>query len=79
MHSPKSQTLVRAQVQPSDDQVLDLAISFETPSAEQATTASLPQLKPKGRLVKKCGNPRCVTCQHLQCQPSFTSTKTKII
>ena len=27
--------------------------------------------------MKKCGHPRCATCQHLQCQPSFKSTKTK--
>ena len=73
-----SQILVRAQVQPNDDQLLDLAISFGTPSGEQATAGCLPQLKPKGRLVKKYGNPRCATCQHLQCQTSFTSTKTKI-
>ena len=77
-HKTLSQTLVRAQVHPTDDQLLDLAIAFGNPDTNQVTAAPLPQLKPKGRVVKKCGNSRCATCQHLQCQSSFTSTKTKV-
>ena len=76
-HKTLSQALVRATVHPTDDQLLDLAIMFGTPNKNEVTAASLPQLKEKGRLVKKCGNPRCTTCQHLQCQTAFTSTKTK--
>ena len=72
-----NQALVRAQIKPTDDQLLDLAITFGTPSSNHVTAGTLPQLKSKGILVKKCGHPRCATCQHLQCQPSFKSTKTK--
>ena len=71
------QALIRAQVKRTDDQILDLAITLRTPSSNHVTAGLLPPLKPKGRLVKKCGHPKCATCQHLQCQPSFRSTKTK--
>ena len=72
-----NQAQVRAQVYPTDDQLLDLAITFGTASSNHVSAGSLPQLRPKGRLVKKCGNSRCATCQHLQFQTFFTSTKTK--
>ena len=74
-----NQALVRAQIKPTDDQLLDLDITFGIPSSNHVTAGTLPQLRSKGILVKKCGHPRCATCQHLQCQPSFKSTKTSLI
>ena len=76
-HKTLGQALVRAQIRPTDDQLLDLAITFDTPTSKHVTAGSLPELKVTGRLVKKCGHPKCATCQHLQCQSSFKSTKTK--
>ena len=72
------QELVRAKLNPTDDQITDLAISFASPNSNHMTAGNLPQLHFRERFVKKCNHPRCSTCQHLQCQPIFTSTKTKI-
>ena len=72
------QELVRAKINPTDDQITDLAISFASPNSNH-TTGNLPQLQFRERFVKKCNHPRCSICQHLQCQPTFISTKTKIL
>jgi hypothetical protein len=72
------QELVRAKINPTDDQITDLAISFASPNSIHTTAGNLPQLRFRERFVRKCNHPRCSTCQHLQCQPTFTSTKTKI-
>ena len=72
------QELVRAKINPTDDQIVDLAIIFGSPNSNHTTAGTLPQLHFRERLVKRCNHPRCSTCQHLQCQLTFTSTKTKI-
>jgi hypothetical protein len=71
------QELVRAKISPTDDQLTDLAITFEQSSSTHTTAGHLPKLRFRGKLVKRCNHPRCATCQHLQCAPSFISTKTK--
>lgn len=77
-HKTLSQDLIRAQVFPTDEQMIDLIFQFGASTATYATAGNLPQLKFRERSIKKCGHPRCSTCQHLQCQTSFISTKTKI-
>lgn len=77
-HKTLSQDLIRAQVFPTDEQMIDLVFQFGASTATHVTAGNLPQLKFRERFIKKCGHPRCSTCQHLQCQTSFTSTKTKI-
>ena len=72
------QELVRAKINPTDDQIVDLAIIFGSPNSNHTTAGTLPQLHFRERLVKRCNHPRCSTCQHLQCQLTLTSTKTKI-
>lgn len=71
------QELVRAKINPTDEQITDLAISFGSPNSNHTTAGSLPQLRLRQICIKKCNHPRCSTCQHLQCQSIFTSTKTK--
>ena len=71
------QELVRAKISPTDDQLTDLAIIFESPNSTHTTAGDLPKLRFRERLVKRCSHPKCATCQHLQCPPAFTSTKTK--
>ena len=67
--------LIRAKLQLSDDQLVDLILTLEptTPSVH-TVAAMLPKLKSFQNVTKTFRHPRCATCRtHLNCPSTFKS------
>ena len=80
-HKPLRNMLVRAKLEPSDEQLVDIALQLDsgmpTPHVDAAT---LPQLKAPPTKITSCRHPRCLTCSiHLNCQPTFKSSRTNLV
>ena len=71
--------LIRAQYNPTSEQLVDaiLRLSDNQQANEHISTGQLPILKNANNRIKKCNHPRCITCKHLNNNPSFTSTANK--
>lgn len=73
------QELIRTKVYPTDEQILDMLIHLQARPTENdmhTNTGGLPMLKYRNVRTQPCRHARCVTCYHLNCEKSFTSTKT---
>ena len=77
-HPTLLQTLVRAEVKPTDEQIVDSIINMESSPKHttHVTSGKLPKMKDRKPLVIPCNNPRCNTCTHLNCTEYFSSTIT---
>ena len=75
-HQTLSNSLVRAQLRPTDEQLIDIELTLQTsPSNAHTESAKLPHLQQVKPTISPCGHPRCVTCRyHLLCHPTFQST-----
>ena len=71
-----SNDLVRAQVFPTEEQLLDIVVKFSEVHT-LSTAGSLPDIKPSTVRMTKCNHPKCTTCKHLDCSKYFVSSKTK--
>ena len=77
-HITLRQELIRTKLYPTDEQTLDM-ILFQTQEIlvdAHINTGTLPMLRYRNVKTKPCRHPRCLTCHHLNCDKSFTSTKT---
>ena len=76
-HTTLSNELVRTQLSPTNEQLIDIHIALSNHTTpDYTTTGQLPQLQTQGPRTKRCNHPRCVTCKHLNCSKYFTSSKT---
>ena len=80
-HKTLRNILVRAKLEPSEEQLVDIAILLDsempTPHVDAAT---LPQLKAPSTKTISCRHPRCLTCSiHLNLQPTFKSSHTNLV
>ena len=77
LRSPTLQNkLIRAKIQISDDQLVDLILALDpnTTSSTQTIAAALPKLKSLENTTKMCKHPRCATCRiHLNRSSMFRS------
>ena len=78
-HPTLHQTLVRAEVKPTDEQIVDIIINMASSPKHTThiTSGKLPKMKDRKPLVIPCNNPRCNTCAHLNCTEYFSSTITR--
>ena len=75
-HPTLNNSLVRAKINPTDEQLIDITLALHTESTtEHEESAALPNLHSKRPTISPCHHPRCATCRfHLICNPSFKST-----
>ena len=78
-HPTLKKLLIKATVIPTTEQCLDILVKLQhlPENTSHTTSGALPTIKKQHPLVKPCKNPKCSTCKHLNCSPSFTSTVTK--
>ena len=77
-HTTLRQELIRTKLYPTDEQTLDMVL-FQTQEVlvdAHINTGTLPMLRYRNVKTQPCRHPRCLTCHHLNCDKSFTSTKT---
>jgi hypothetical protein len=75
-HPTLHNSLVRAQLRPTDEQLIDIELTLQTsPSNTHTESAKLPHLQYTMPTITPCRHPRCATCRyHLLCHPTFQST-----
>ena len=75
-HPTLHNLLVRAQLKPTDEQLIDITFSLASNEpTNHITSAKLPNLCRTAATITPCRHPRCVTCRyHLDCHPTFQST-----
>lgn len=78
-HPSLRKILIRAEVKPTINQSFDMLVKLEQVSQDtQHTTAGkVPILRSTDIKIRPCGNHKCTTCTHLNCNPYFTSSVTK--
>ena len=78
-HPTLQKVLIRAEVKPTIDQLFDLLLRLKDLPQHTSHTATgkLPALRKEPSLIEPCNNPKCITCTHLNCSPTFTSSVTK--
>lgn len=71
--------LVRAEIKPSAEQLLDILLRLQDLPYDSAhiTSGTPPQLKNRQILTRPCKMHKCSMCPHLNCSSYFTSTVTK--
>ena len=77
-HPTLRQTLIRATVKPTDEQLVNILINLEhiPEHTTHVTSGKMPKMIPSRSLIRPCKNQRCTTCQHLNCKRYFSSTVT---
>ena len=75
-HPTLHNLLVRAQLKPTDEQLIDITLSLASNEpTNHIASAKLPNLYRTAATITPCRHPRCVTCRyHLDCHPTFQST-----
>ena len=78
-HKTLGQDLVKAEVQPTDEQFLDIALILQAVPTAPMCHIQLPNLRMPLNPITPCRNSRCATCNsHLICSNAFKCTKTEI-
>ena len=77
-HPTLQNTLVRANLIPTDEQFIDITVSLNaTAPTEHTESATLPHIRAATTTITPCRQPRCTTCRyHLRCTSTFRSTFT---
>ena len=77
-HTTLQQELIRTKLYPTDEQILDMLLfqTQKTSTDAHVNTGTLPMLRYRNVKTQPCRHPRCMTCRHLNCEKSFTSSKT---
>ena len=71
------QELIKAELQPTDEQFLDIALMLQMSPTTTRYHIQLPNLRRTATAITRCQNSRCATCQfHLICGNTFKYTKT---
>ena len=74
-HPTLQNTLVRAQLTPTDEQLIDITLTLNTSPTTHVESATLPNLQLNGPKITSCRYSHCVTCRyHLLCTSTFQST-----
>ena len=77
-HKTLEKELIKAEVQPTDEQFLDIALTLQTSPTTAKCHIQLPYLRRTLTAAIRCQNSRCATCQsHLICSNAFKCTKTE--
>ena len=83
-HTTLRQALVKAKIVPTDEQLIDIALSFNLDqhprtSQDNQTITPLPILKDTQPMIQACNNSKCATCKyHLTAHSTFICSKTKM-
>ena len=76
-HRTLKKELLRSQIKPTDEQIIDMLLVLPQPTNESHIVAGqFPAITYPDVKTKLCGHPRCATCTHLNCSNVFKSTKT---
>ena len=71
-HPALQSLLVRAKFKPTDEQLIDISLSIETPTNTHTENAQLPHLSRNNPTTTACKHSHCVTCKyHLLRNPTF--------
>ena len=63
-HPTLQSMLVRAKLNPTDEQLIDISLTIEPPSDAHIENAKLPNLSCNQPLITACKHSHCVTCRH---------------
>ena len=67
--------LVRARLNPTDNQFIDITLTLQAPSTEHVENARFPKFTHNQTLITPCKHSHCLTCRyHLLCTSTFHST-----